>query len=128
MTSLTGTYRLAPRERFAIQELHRRRLGQGQIAQLLGRSTSTVNSHVADSVEKGYIAENDNRRHAPLTRTRGRNAFLSGLTILRVKVKLYLRGIIDTLKEALNITPGQALAVALSEAENTPGEQQEDPA
>lgn len=96
MRSLSGTYRVGNREFSAIMGLRERRLSINQIADAVGRSTSTVHGFV------GGIKNVDNRHRKNKLRKAYAANYNSSRAQLRMRIVMYLRGFFVSLKEALS--------------------------
>lgn len=103
------------------------------IAKVLGRSNQTIhrftNWYNEDRIRAG-LPSIDNRTSSPTSRTKGVINFMSNLLDLRIRVGLFLKGLVDSMAEALALKPG---TVSLffegdEESENTlAGEDDEPP-
>jgi len=122
---LSGTYRVGAKELGAMCELRinrKMRLSINQIADVFDRSTSTVHSYVGK-------LKYDNRRAHPTVRRNRNRQFTFMLPSLRLKIKMYFKGLFQTIEEALlcKTIPISSLDWFL-ETENSPIEEEEDPA
>lgn len=122
--SLSGSFRLSPREYGAINYLrYRKQMNIAQISELLNRSMSTV--HRVLSIDR--IGNIDNRGRTRTECINVRRIFKMSKHLLSLQLKTYLQGFIDTVAEALeNGALADALKAILSE--NTGLEDEEEPA
>ena len=120
--SLSGSFRLTNREYGAVNYLrYAKRMNIAHIAKILDRSLSTI--HHAVSLN---ILEHLDNRGQSKTEAKNRNAnFSFNEKALRIRIKMWLIGLCDTIKEAMQ-TPLAPLPLIVTE--NTGDEQDEDPA
>lgn len=123
-TSLSGTFRVSPREHGAINYLrYRRRMNIAHIASLMERSLATVHRVLSLRV----LDHVDNRGQAKSVYQGRARSFAAGRALMRLQLKTWLRGLTDTVIEAFeNKTLTAALTRLLTE--NSEGEEDEDPA
>lgn len=113
--SLSGSFRVDGKELAAICALRSRRMSMNWIAEALGRSRATVHRYVGEM-------RVDNRRNTPTSRGKGRRTFQERLPMIRLKLRMYFKGLFDSIAEALDCkhVPIRCLSLASenSEAQN----------
>ena len=120
--NLSGNFRLASREYGAVNFLRNKmRMNIDHIAKVLGRSKASVHRVIRIS----GLPRIDNRGQTKNAWKVRQYDFDHMKHNLRIKVKLYLKGLVDTLDEALVI---RMVPLSFFECENSDGEEDEDPA
>lgn len=109
-TTLSRFFRVMDREAMAIQHMRENmHMSVNHIAKVLGRSTQTVHRFTSwynETRAMGGLPTIDNRNHSPKTRTLGVMNFMSNLMDMRIRVGLFLKGLVDSMAEALALKPG----------------------
>ncbi len=122
-TSLSGKFRVAPREYGAVNYLrYRRQMNIAHIAELMGRSLATVH-RILSMRPVDHVDNRGQTKSVYQSRTR---SFALGKNLMRLQIKTWLRGLADTVTEALeDRTLTAALIRLLSEISE--GDEDEDP-
>jgi hypothetical protein len=126
---LSRFYRINNKEAQVISHLRvRMKMSVNHIASLLGRSTASI--HTFSSWYNEIPGVNvDNRRNSPRARSLGVISFKSKMLDLRIRIGLYLRGVVASLEEALALRQG-TLSIffePIEESENSDDEQEKEP-
>jgi IS30 family transposase len=118
--SLSGSFRLTPRESGAVNYLrYTKRMNMDQIASLLGRSLATV--HRVTNLNR--VGRVDNRGQCANAVNVRRYQFAMARPMIRLSLRLWLRGLVDSLSEAFD-----ARIVKRILSESSGDEDAEDPA
>lgn len=104
-----------------------RQLSINQIAEVLGRSTSTVYDHV-----KQLDKRINNRTNTAFTKALNKSRFESQKLTMKIQLKTYFAGIVDYISEALGLKTlplilVDNLARMSMETENTTGSEEDKP-
>lgn len=122
--SLSGSFRLSPREHGAINHLrYRRNMNLQHIATLLNRSVATV--HRALNIRP--LDHVDNRGQTRTAYKARAQAFVRRMSLMKLQLKTYLAGLVETVAEALE---NGALTATLQRllSENSGSTDEDDPA
>ena len=120
--NLSRTYRVTDREMTSMFGMRRHlRLSINQIAQVLNRSTATIHHYVKD-------VSVDNRRSSVVTRLSNAAKFRYLKGEIGVRVKMFLMGFFESIKEALICKNIPLATLDFLESENSAEEDEEDPA
>lgn len=118
--SLSGSFRLTPRESGAVNYLrYAKRMNMEQIASLLGRSLATV--HRVTNLNK--VGRVDNRGQCANAVNVRRYQFAMARPMMKLSLRLWLRGLADSLNEAFD-----ARIVKRILSESSGDEEDQDPA
>lgn len=120
--NLSVNFRLTPQEYGAINYLRfRKGMNLAHISDILGRSLATIH-RVTDMLTHETVDNRGQRHTAYATR---QLAFSKQVKTLRLRLKMWFTGLVDTLEEALemNLVP-----LALIASENIIEEEDEEPA
>ena len=122
-TSLSGSFRVSPREHGAINYLrYRRRMNLTHIAELMERSVATVHRVLSLRV----VDHVDNRGQTKSVYQGRARSFAAGRALMRLQIKTWLRGFADTVIEAFEDRTLTAALIRLL-TESSEGEEDEDP-
>lgn len=122
--SLSGAFRLTSREYGAVNYMRRRmNMNLTHIASALGRSVASIHR----VIRVGAPCPVDNRGQTKTAYGNRRYAFDMNKRSLRLRVRMYFLGIVDTLQEALD---AQSIPLPLLKklSESTGDSEEEDPA
>lgn len=119
--NLSESFRLTPREYGAIQFLRfNKRLNMEHIASLLGRSLATIH-RVTDPLKK--YASVDNRGQTVNQVNARRYQYTTSKSMVRLGVRLWLKGLVDSMQEAFDMRVIRRLV-----SESSGDEDDQDPA
>ena len=122
--SLSGSFRLTSREYGAVNYLrHRKRMNLKNIAEVLGRSPASVHR----VLRIGNNLNIDNRGQTRTTSNNRRYSYLMNRRTLRIRIRMWFHGIVDTLQEALEVR-NIPLPLLKKLSESSDSEEDEDPA
>jgi len=119
--NLSASFRLTPREYGAIQYLRfTKRMNMQHIATVLGRSLATIHRVTGPLKIAGHV---DNRGQSASQVNQRQYQFINSKPTIKLSVRLWLRGLVDSLAEAFD---KRVIRLALSESSGD--EDPEDPA
>ena len=122
--SLSGSFRLQSREYGAVNYM-RRKMGMNisHIATVLGRSPASIHR----VIRIGSHCPVDNRGQTRTTSNNRRYNYLMNRRSLRIRIRMWFHGIVDTLQEALEVR-NLPLPLLRKLSESCADEDEEDPA
>ncbi len=122
--SLSGKFRLSSREYGAVNYMRRRMgMNMSHIAEVLGRSPASVHR----VLRIGNALNIDNRGQTRTTSNNRRYNHLMNRRTLRIRIRMWFHGIVDTLQEALEVR-NIPLPLLKKLNESSDSEEDEDPA